>query len=89
MDLSLLFLHFLHFLLPALVVGCLLALCAPMLTGRKFVFYEVCTQAVINAVAGIAMLGLGLWYFGSDGKLATYGALVVACASAQWWGARG
>ncbi|MGQ0708333.1 MAG: hypothetical protein ACT4NV_01135 [Rhodoferax sp.] len=82
-------LHFLHFLLPAALVGSLVALCAPLLTGRKFVFYDACTQAGINTLAGMAMLGLGLWYFGSDGKLASYAALVVACASAQWWGSRG
>lgn len=26
----------------------------------------------------------GLAYFGNDGKMATYAALVVACASSQW-----
>jgi hypothetical protein len=27
----------------------------------------------------------GLWFFGHDGKMATYAALVLACASSQWW----
>jgi hypothetical protein len=27
---------------------------------------------------------LGLWYFGHDGKMATYIGMVLLCASSQW-----
>ena len=36
----------------------------------------------------VPALGLGLWLFGRDGKMASYGAMVVACASTQWWAVR-
>jgi hypothetical protein len=26
----------------------------------------------------------GLWFFGHDGKMASYGAMVLACATSQW-----
>jgi hypothetical protein len=39
-------------------------------------------------VAGLAALAAGLWYFGRDGKMAAYAALVLAVASAQWLVAR-
>ena len=40
-------------------------------------------QAAINVVAGTVVLLLGLWYFGNDGKMATYGAMLVVCATTQ------
>lgn len=89
MHLSLLFSHFLHFLLPAVAVGAFLALFAPLVLRRRWVFYDICTQAAINALAGAAVLGLGLWWFGNDGKLLTYGVLAVVCGCTQWWGLRG
>ena len=46
-------------------------------------------QAAINCVAGVLALGLGLWFFGNDGKMASYAAMVVAVATCQWFGARG
>jgi hypothetical protein len=27
---------------------------------------------------------LGLWYFGNDGKMATYGAMLVVCATVEF-----
>jgi hypothetical protein len=34
------------------------------------------------------VLGAGLWYYGVDGKMATYAGLVVAVAGCQWLGSR-
>ena len=45
-------------------------------------------QAAINFVAGLVALGAGLWYFGVDGKMASYAGLVLAVASCQWLCAR-
>ena len=42
----------------------------------------------INFLAGLAALAVGLWYFGRDGKMASYAAMVLAVASAQWVGGR-
>jgi hypothetical protein len=41
-------------------------------------------HAAIHAAVGAAVLILGLWYFGVDGKMATYTALVAAIATSQW-----
>ncbi len=43
----------------------------------------------MNCVAGVLALGLGLWFFGNDGKMASYAAMVIAIASSQWLVARG
>ena len=47
-------------------------------------------QAAINFVAGSAALLVGLWFFGNDGKMATYAAMLlmgtVAQASSGRWG---
>jgi hypothetical protein len=37
---------------------------------------------------GVAVLAAGLWFFGRDGKMATYAALVVAVATCEWIGRR-
>jgi len=39
----------------------------------------------INAMAGVFVLAAGLWAFGRDGKMATYAAMVLACALGLWW----
>lgn len=54
-----------------------------MPSARMFI-----VQAAINSIAGVAMLAAGLVVFGNDGKMATYGALVLATGTAQWWGLR-
>ena len=38
----------------------------------------------LTIAAGLVALGAGLWWFGRDGKMATYAVLVVAVATAQW-----
>jgi hypothetical protein len=45
-------------------------------------------HVAINSIAGVAVLVAGLWYFGVDGKMATYAALVVAIAGCQWLSSR-
>ena len=42
----------------------------------------------LNALAGAAVLAAGLWYFGRDGKMATYAALVLVVATVQWLSGR-
>lgn len=36
----------------------------------------------------VAALAAGLWWFGRDGKIATYAAVALAAATAQWASAR-
>jgi hypothetical protein len=83
-----LIIHLANFVLPALVVGLMLAVLAPVFMGKRLVARVVASQAAINSVAGVVMLLVGLMVFGNDGKMATYGALVLATGTAQWWSLR-
>ena len=80
--------HLLNFIAPALFTGVMLALVARYVLRNKAAKLSLPTQAAINSVAGMAVLVVGLWYFGRDGKMATYAALVVVCAASQWLGGR-
>ncbi|MBA3772914.1 MAG: hypothetical protein H0X13_10635 [Ramlibacter sp.] len=76
--------HLLSFAAPALAVAVLVVLAARLLVPRRpdSISWWVCIA--INFMAGVIVLGAGLWYFGVDGKMATYAALVVAVATCQW-----
>lgn len=80
--------HLLGFAAPALAVAVLVALAARLIMPRGPVALAWWSQAAVNFVAGVLVLVAGLWYFGVDGKMATYAALVVAVASCQWLGSR-
>ena len=81
-------LHLINFCAPALAVGFLLALVGPLLTGKQALALGFIARIAINCVAGVLALVLGLWFFGNDGKMASYAAMLVAAASGQWLGAR-
>ncbi|MCG2595285.1 hypothetical protein LZ009_21105 [Ramlibacter sp. XY19] len=83
-----LFKHVLSFALPALAVALLLALAGRWLLPRGAPRPAWWALFAINFLAGLAALGLGLWYFGRDGKMASYAAMVLAVASAQWLAGR-
>lgn len=76
--------HLLSFLAPAVAVATMVALAARVLMPRQAAIRSWWAQAAINSIAGAVVLGAGLWYFGVDGKMATYAALVLAIASCQW-----
>ena len=81
--------HLLNFLAPALVVGLLVALAAHLMGRKTRPHHSWLKQAAINCVAcGLALLA-GLWFFGHDGKMATYAAMVLACGISQWVAAKG
>ena len=76
-------LHLLSFAAPALVVAVLVALGARLvLTGASRPGWWISVLA--NSFTGVVVLAAGLWWFGRDGKMATYAVLVVAVATAQW-----
>lgn len=81
--------HLINFLAPAVVVGLLLALVTPIFLKKWPSTHAVIAQTAINSVAGMAALVLGLWVFGRDAKMASYGAMLVSVASVQWWYLRG
>jgi hypothetical protein len=80
--------HVLNFAAPALAVGVLLAVLTPFFMENRPVAPVRTVQAAINTVAGAVALGLGLWFFGRDGKMASYAAMVVASATSQWFALR-
>lgn len=83
-----LLLHLLNFIAPALFMGLALAVLARFVLRNKSAKLSLPAQIAINSIAGVAVLVAGLWYFGRDGKMATYAALVVACALSQWLAGR-
>ena len=79
--------HLLNFVAPAFFVAGTLALLAGfLLPGAKGGRWR---QFGLNFVAGVLVLGAGLAYFGRDGKMLTYAALVLVCGTGQWWLGRG
>jgi hypothetical protein len=76
-----LFWHLLNFVAPALALALLVASAARVMfpaRGRWGV------HVAIDAAVGVAVLILGLWHFGVDGKMVTYATLVAAVATSQW-----
>jgi Ca2+/H+ antiporter len=79
-------LHALNFILPAVFVGGLLAFVAPMALRikTKRTRQQVMRQWLVNSLIGIAVLALGLWFYGVDGKMMSYAALVLATSLSQF-----
>jgi len=80
----LLSLSLLNFVAPALFLALALALAARWMLPRDAGAPGLWVQVGLNAVAGVAVLAIGLWVFGRDGRMASYVALVGVGASAQW-----
>lgn len=75
--------HLLNFVAPALFVGIVLACGAPIFMENKPIARAIYVQAAINVIAGVFALSLGLWFFGRDGKMASYAAMLLGCALSQ------
>ena len=80
--------HVLGFAAPALFVA-LAVTFAARFVGAASASLRWWSQAAINFTAGLVVLAAGLWYFGVDGKMATYAGVVGAVAMAQWLCGRG
>ena len=83
MDAITLLIHLLNFLAPALAVASALALLGPMILEKSPAAPGWIAQTAINFAASIIPLGLGLWYFGRDGKMVSYAAMLVCCTVSQ------
>jgi hypothetical protein len=77
--------HALNFFAPALGVAVLAAVAAKLLWRRELAGVAWHRLALWGTLAGAVVLVGGLLAFGRDGKIATYGALVVVTALALWW----
>lgn len=80
--------HLLAFAAPAAVVALLVPLGARLAMAPVAARTSWRACVAINFVVGLAVLGGGLVVFGHDGKMATYAALVLGVASAQWLAGR-
>ena len=80
--------HLMGFLAPALAVAVVLALVVRLFMPKRPLARGFITQVAINFVAGALALAAGLWFFGNDGKMASYAALGVACSLSQVLGER-
>jgi len=61
-----------------------MALVSPLLMGNYPKWRSWRRQFMVNSIIGVTVLLLGLLWFGNDGKVMTYAAMVLACASTQW-----
>jgi hypothetical protein len=76
--------HLLNFLASAMAVALLVALFAQLFQPNRPLVQHFIAQAAINFVACSVVLVAGLWFFGRDGKMATYVAMVLVSATVQW-----
>lgn len=76
--------HLLNLAAPALGVAVMLPFLARWTATGKAGRPSFLVQTAINFAAGLAVLLLGLWLWGRDGKMLAYVALVLVCASTQW-----
>ena len=77
--------HLVNFALPALCVGWLGAAFSKLLWRGTLHGVALRRLGMWASAAGLAALVAGLVVFGRDGKMATYGAMVIACAAGLWW----
>jgi hypothetical protein len=78
------FWHAMNFLLPGLAVAFIGASLAKLLWRRELAAVPWHRLALWASLAGVAALVGGLLLFGRDGKMVTYGAVVLAAAAALW-----
>ena len=76
--------HLLNFIAPALAVAAWMALVTPLVSGTLPGWRAWRRQFLFNSLIGAGVLLIGLIGFGNDGKVITYAALVLACATSQW-----
>ena len=77
--------HLLNFLAPALGVGLLASGMAKLLWRRELKAVSWWRLGAWASACSACVLVGGLVAFGHDGQMATYGAMVLACAAALWW----
>ena len=79
------FWHLANLFLPALGLGAIAAALAKLLWRRELAAVAWRRLAGPAALAAAGVTAVGLVLFGRDGKMATYAAMVVACALMLWW----
>lgn len=80
--------HLLNFSAPAAWMAVFMSLLARLARGKTPAARSLSGQVLVNFAVCLGTLGLGLWLFGRDGKMASYLSMAVLCASSQWVMAR-
>jgi len=75
--------HLLSFAAPAVFVGVFTAVVAHWVMPKASRRSALLLPALVNSAVGLCVLAAGLWFFGNDGKMASYLALVLAAAASQ------
>ena len=78
------FLHAAGFLAPALFLAIVLPTLSRLLLRKAAPLAGFWPQAALVFAAGAGVLVAGLLWFGRDGKMATYAALVAVTGTVQW-----
>ena len=81
--------HAVNFMAPAAALAVLLALGGRLIRSKAALALSWRAQVAINFAVGCAVLVAGLVVLGRDGKMLTYAALVLGCATCQWVLVRG
>lgn len=77
--------HLLNFFAPAAVAGVVAAWMAKLLWWRDLKGVSGWRMAAWASSSSGLVLIAGLLWTGQDGKMLTYGAMVLTCAVALWW----
>jgi hypothetical protein len=77
--------HLLNFAVPAFALGMLSAIGAKLLWRRELAATSWWRLARDASLAALLVLVAGLMLTGHDGRMATYGVMVVASALTLWW----
>jgi hypothetical protein len=81
--------HVANLFLPALGLGSVSAALAKLVWRRELAAVAWRRLAGPACAVSAAVVLAGLVIFGHDGRMVTYGAMVVACAVTMWWQAFG
>jgi hypothetical protein len=79
------FWHISNLFLPALALGALAAALAKLVWRRELATVPWKKLAGPACAACSAVVLVGLVWSGRDGRMATYGAMVLVCAATLWW----
>jgi hypothetical protein len=80
-------LHLFNFVLPALFMAFLMPWAGRWVIGSDG--WPLKRRMGVHALLGFAVLVAGLVVHGNDGKMSTYMALVLVCATSEWFMQRG
>ena len=81
--------HLFNFVAPAAAIALVLVLGGGLIGSRSPLALAWWLRLGIVFAVGVAVLAAGRVVWGRDGKMLTYGALVLACATGQWFLVRG